>query len=172
MFFLPLTCCTQYPNKDLFLFCPVIHLVCIHPVDVVKLVPFKLCNKVFITNEKIISFPDDYIISIGMQKAFESLLLEYKVDLAFWAHYHSYERTCPVQLGHCTPGAPVHIVVGTAGKNVDLEDYFPVSWSIYHENNYGYGRLTQANRSALHWEWVENTSGQVKDEVWLTKLSQ
>lgn len=104
-----------------------------------------------------------------MQKAFESLLYEYKVDLAFWAHYHSYERTCPVYLRQCTPGAPVHIVVGTAGKNVDLEDYFTVSWSLYHENNYGYGRLTQANRSALHWEWVENTSGVVKDHVWLTK---
>ena len=111
----------------------------------------------------------DYIISLGMQKAFESLLLKYKVDLAFWAHYHSYERTCPVRLGQCTPGAPVHIVVGTAGKSLDLEDYFPVSWSLYHENNYGYGRLTQANRSALHWEWVENTSGVVKDQVWLTK---
>lgn len=111
----------------------------------------------------------DYIISIGMQKAFELLLYEYKVDLAFWAHYHSYERTCPVYLRQCTPGAPVHIVVGTAGKNVDTEDYFTVSWSLYHENNYGYGRLTQANRSALHWEWVENTSGIVKDHVWLTK---
>ena len=111
----------------------------------------------------------DYIISLGMQKAFESLLLKYKVDLAFWAHYHSYERTCPVRLGQCTPGAPVHIVVGTAGKSLDLEDYFPMSWSLYHENNYGYGRLTQANRSALHWEWVENTSGVVKDQVWLTK---
>ena len=115
------------------------------------------------------AFSDDYVISLGMQKAFESLLLEYKVDLAFWAHYHSYERTCPVQLGHCTPGAPVHIVVGTAGKNVDTEDYFPVSWSMYHENNYGYGRLTQVNRNTLHWEWIENTSGHVKDEVYLTK---
>lgn len=115
------------------------------------------------------NFSGDYIISIGMQEAFEPLLYEYKVDLAFWAHYHSYERTCPVYLQKCTPGAPVHIVVGTAGKNLDTEDYFPMSWSLYHENNYGYGRLTQANRSALHWEWVENTSGVVKDHVWLTK---
>ena len=104
-----------------------------------------------------------------MQHAFESLLYKYKVDLAFWAHYHSYERTCPVYQRQCTPGAPVHIVVGTAGKELDLEDYFPVSWSLYQENDYGYGRLTQANRSALLWEWVENTSGKVKDQVWLTK---
>lgn len=111
----------------------------------------------------------DYIIAVGMQKAFENLLVEYNVDLAFWAHYHSYERTCQVQFGHCTPGAPVHIVVGTAGKNVDTEDYFPVPWSLYHENNYGYGRLTQVNRSALHWEWKENISGQIKDQLLLTK---
>ena len=63
----------------------------------------------------------------------------------------------------------MHIVVGTAGKELDLEDYFPVSWSLYQENDYGYGRLTQANCSALLWEWVENTSGKVKDQVWLTK---
>lgn len=130
----------------------------------------KLCCMVFSwLIQGLLTFSADYIISLGMQKAFELLLLEYKVDLAFWAHYHSYERTCPVQSGHCTPGAPVHIVVGTAGKNVDTEDYFPVSWSLYHENNYGYGRLTHVNRSTLHWEWIENTSGQVKDEVWLTK---
>ena len=104
-----------------------------------------------------------------MQHALDSLLYKYKVDLAFWAHYHSYERTCPVYQRQCTPGAPVHIVVGTAGKELDTEDYFPASWSLYHERDYGYGRLTQANRSALLWEWVQNTSGKVKDQVWLTK---
>ena len=114
-------------------------------------------------------FSDDYIISLGMKKAFDSLLYKYKVDLAFWAHYHSYERTCAVYNDRCTPGATVHIVVGTAGKDVDIEDYFHVDWSLFHENDYGYGRLTQANRSALHWEWVENESGVVKDHLWLIK---
>ncbi|KAJ7315654.1 hypothetical protein OS493_038408, partial [Desmophyllum pertusum] len=32
-----------------------------------------------------------------------------------------------------------------------------MSWSLYHEVNFGYGRLTQANRSALHWEWITLT---------------
>ena len=112
---------------------------------------------------------EDYVISLGMQQSFEDLLYKYKVDIAFWAHYHSYERTCPVYKNSCSPGAPIHIVVGTAGKEVDTADYFNMNWSLYHENNYGYGRLTQANRSALLWQWVENTSGQVKDSVWLTK---
>ena len=114
-------------------------------------------------------FTDDYVISIGIQKAFEDLLIEYEVDLALWAHYHSYESTCPMQKGQCTPGAPVHIVVGTAGKDLDTEDYYSVPWSWFHENNYGYGKLTQVSRSKLQWQWVENISGQVKDSVTLTK---
>ena len=105
---------------------------------------------------------DDYVISLGMQQSFEDLLYKYKVDMAFWAHYHSYERTCALYKNTCTPGAPVHIVVGTAGKDVDVEDHFQMNWSLYYENNYGYGRLTQANRSALLWEWVENDSGKVR----------
>ncbi|KAK2572788.1 putative inactive purple acid phosphatase 2 [Acropora cervicornis] len=112
---------------------------------------------------------DDYVISIGIQKAFEDLLIEYEVDLAFWAHYHSYERTCPMQKGQCTPGAPVHIVVGTAGKDLDTEDYYPVPWSLFHENDYGYGKLTLNSRTELQWQWVENKSGQVKDSVTLRK---
>jgi len=32
---------------------------------------------------------------------FEDLLLEYKVDLAFYGHYHSYERMCPLKKGIC-----------------------------------------------------------------------
>lgn len=114
-------------------------------------------------------FTDDYVISIGIQKAFEDLLIEYEVDLAFWAHYHSYERTCPMQKGQCTPGAPVHIVVGTAGKDLDTEDYYPVPWSLFHENDYGYGKLTLNTRTELQWQWVENKSGQVKDSVTLKK---
>ncbi len=38
------------------------------------------------------------ILEIGthMAEGMEDLLLKYKVDLALWAHQHSYERTCKV----------------------------------------------------------------------------
>ena len=43
---------------------------------------------------------------------------EYKVDLSFWGHHHSYQRTCAVYQGKCTPGATVHIVIGMAGRTL------------------------------------------------------
>lgn len=46
----------------------------------------------------------DYIVAIHMQESFEDLLYKYRVDLAFWGHYHSYERTCAVYKQMCTPG--------------------------------------------------------------------
>jgi hypothetical protein len=50
-----------------------------------------------------------------LRQSLEGLLVSAKVDLALWGHHHSYQRTCPVINGTCTAGAPVHLVVGTAG---------------------------------------------------------
>ena len=103
-----------------------------------------------------------------MKYLFEDLLYKYKVDMAFWAHYHAYERTCPVYKEVCQEGAPVHIVVGTAGKVLDHSDYWPVSWSVYRDqSNFGYGRITVANSSSMHFEFVRNKDGVVEDEVWI-----
>ena len=43
-----------------------------------------------------------------------------------------------------------HIVVGSTGYALNLEDYFKVEWSRFHENDFGYGRVLVANRSALY----------------------
>ncbi|EDO30761.1 predicted protein, partial [Nematostella vectensis] len=110
-------------------------------------------------------------IALHMQAEIEDLLMEYSVDLALWGHYHSYERTCPVYRNKCTSGGPTHIIVGTAGFDVTL-DPWPIparSWSVYHSSNYGYGRVTVANATAMLWEWVINESDYVADRVWLYK---
>ena len=105
-----------------------------------------------------------------MRHSFENLLHKYGVDVAIWAHYHSYERTCALFNANCVEsGGTVHIVVGTAGKTLDTEEYYPMEWSLYRENNFGYGRLTQLSRSMLLWEWVQSSSSVVKDKVYLTK---
>ena len=106
-----------------------------------------------------------------MQILLEDLLREYRVDLALWAHYHSYERTCAVYKNFCQKGGTVHIVIGTAGQTEDSEIYLPPYWSLFrrHDNPYGYGRVTIANRSALHWEYFVNSEGRVVDDVWLVK---
>uniref|UniRef100_A0A2N9EWS7 Purple acid phosphatase n=1 Tax=Fagus sylvatica TaxID=28930 RepID=A0A2N9EWS7_FAGSY len=68
--------------------------------------------------------------------AVEPLLLEYKVDLAFFGHVHNYERTCAVYQGECKAmptkdangvdtynnsnySAPVQAVIGMAGFALD-----------------------------------------------------
>jgi len=111
----------------------------------------------------------DYIVAEQMQHYFEDLLYKYKVDMAFWAHYHSYERTCKVYKGRCVDDGIVHIVVGSAGAGLDTDIWFERDWSEFHINDWGYGRLTVANRTAMKYEWVQNRSGKVLDSVWVKK---
>ena len=98
---------------------------------------------------------------------FEHILYANKVNLVLWGHYHSYQRTCPVYRKKCTPGAPTHIIVGTAGYILSPFPSFRDNWSEFHTTHYGYGRVTVANQSALLWEWVKNLDGKVTDSVWL-----
>ena len=111
----------------------------------------------------------DYRVSLGMQRAFEDLLYKYRVDMAFWAHYHSYERTCPLYRQKCVDDGIVHIVVGTAGKDLDGASYLKKDWSLYHEVDYGYGRVTVANSTSLLYEWIRNKDDVIRDHVWLRK---
>ena len=114
---------------------------------------------------------ENFIVSLAFQALFEDLLYRYKVDLAFWAHYHSYERTCAVYRHTCTPDGIVHIVIGTAGKEATLTPFVPPAWSKFQRyfDPYGYGRVTLVNRSALHFEYFVNSEEKVVDGVWLYK---
>ncbi|XP_065649477.1 uncharacterized protein LOC100198144 [Hydra vulgaris] len=113
--------------------------------------------------------PDDYIVALNMQRLFEDLLYIYKVDLALWAHYHSYERTCKVYKNKCQDDGVTHLVIGSAGKSTDPDVWFSKEWSVYHINDYGYGKLTVVNSTAMYWEWIQNKSKKVMDSFWLTK---
>eukprot|EP00794_Sanderia_malayensis_P005168 gene5168-5820_t len=115
------------------------------------------------------NIPSDYAVSLGMQRGFEDLLYKYRVDMAFWAHYHSYERTCKVYKEECRDDGITHIVVGTAGMSLDGDYWLDKNWSKYHENAYGYGRVTVANSSSLLYEWIRNKDQVVRDKVWIHK---
>ena len=110
----------------------------------------------------------DHIVSVHIRESLEELLHRYRVDVMLAGHDHSYERTCPVYRGRCTNRGTVHIVIGTAGFQLDLIGHYNVRWSKHLEVNYGYGRMT-VSRSALLWEYVRNIDQSVTDSVRLVK---
>ncbi|CAB3223364.1 unnamed protein product [Arctia plantaginis] len=112
----------------------------------------------------------------------EPLLKKYGVDLVIWAHEHSYERTWPLydykvyngskEFPYVNPGAPVHIVTGSAGcqEKTDPFKEDPEAWSAFRSNDYGYSRLLARNKTHLYFEQVDvDLKGQVIDSFWLIK---
>jgi len=122
-----------------------------------------------------VGIPDENIDGV------EPLLMRYGVDLAVWAHIHAYERLFPIfnsvvfngtdEDPYLNPGAPVHIITGSAGA--EAHGKMPGSaapWSAYRSIDYGYTRLTFHNASHLSLEQVsEDRHGEIVDSVWIRK---
>ena len=120
---------------------------------------------------------------VDFRDAMEELLYDYGVDLAVWGHDHSYERTYPVfqeePLSNFTssavepyrdPGAPIHVVVGTAGRSIyDEFDEPQPAWSAYREAAYGYTVFEVTVQGELHFSFVRNSDGAVADQFWISK---
>lgn len=116
----------------------------------------------------------DYERTLLLRNHVEHLLNEYRVDVVFSGHYHSYERTCPVYDEKCYYGetdavahAPVHIVVGSGGAPIDTEGYFGHDWSVAALQEHGYGRVHIYNASHMQFEFVSNELAAVKDSAWI-----
>ena len=91
------------------------------------------------------------------------------MDVVFYGHYHSYERTCAVYKEKCVSDGVVHITVGNAGMWVDVDKWYPKPWSVRRIADYGYGRVEVANSTAMLFEVVMNRHGKVGDRVWFRK---
>ena len=116
-------------------------------------------------------YPSDYKVTIGMQEALEDLFYKHRVNLAVWGHYHAYERTCAVYKQECNSKGTVHIVVGSAGYELDSAGTWKVPWSEHFEAEFGYLRVTVANASGLHLEFIRNRDQSVADQTWLGNQS-
>jgi hypothetical protein len=114
----------------------------------------------------------------------EELFRQFHVDLAFWAHEHSYERLWPTYNNtvfngtshpgepYRNPGATVHVITGAAGcrEGESKFDRGPRgAWSAVRNSEWGYGRLRVVNNSAIGWEQVEDANGTVVDSFVLVK---
>jgi len=112
----------------------------------------------------------------------EPLIYKYGVDLAIWAHEHSYERLWPVydrqvyngsyDKPYTNPKAPVHIVTGSAGckERHDNFDKIVDPWSAFRSDDYGYTRLQIFNSTHLYLEQVsDDKDGKIIDSMTLIK---
>lgn len=114
----------------------------------------------------------------------ENLFYKYGVDLQLWAHEHSYERLWPVYdrkvyngsngEPYTNPGAPVHIITGSAGcqERHDNFDNMTEAWSAFRSDDYGYTRMTIYNATHLYMEQVsDDQDGKILDKFWIKKDS-
>lgn len=123
--------------------------------------------------------PINSVVGIQIRHRIETLLKQYRVDLVLGGHYHSYMRTCHgLYESKCNHGGPVHITVGTSGARLRHGHLYPrIHWTEkYVKGVFGYGRITVANASALHFEFVQagdhrtgSDGGKVLDETWILK---
>lgn len=86
----------------------------------------------------------------------EALLVQYKVDLAFWGHIHYAQLSCPMANATCITSkdasgydGPVHAVVGNAGQSLSDFDVPRAAWSVYEAKEFGFSHLRVHNATHL-----------------------
>ena len=128
-------------------------------------------------------------------KNLEPLFYKYKVDLAFWAHYHSYQRHSAVyqkkliqrsELSsdgvhiYRDPQATVHVIVGTGGADFSIHDPgvtqdlpYPhgipgnqwYAWTEQFFYRYGYSRIKVFNDTHLDMTWTDSFDQEIHDHA-------
>ncbi|XP_059154962.1 acid phosphatase type 7-like isoform X1 [Physella acuta] len=112
----------------------------------------------------------------------EDVLYDNGVDLAIWAHEHSYERLWPIYDRKVMNGsydhpytdakAPIHIITGSAGCRENVSGFVPTppEWSAFHSMDYGYTRMHVLNKTHMYLEQVSDIKdGQVIDKFTIIK---
>lgn len=122
------------------------------------------------------NYASDFKVAENFQKCFEDVLVKFDVDLVLAGHYHSYLRTKRVYKDkHDEDKGIVHITIGNAGASVDSATLYDKDWNDVFDKNYGYGRITIVNSTAMHWEHVRNKENHAApvtvDELWIKKRS-
>merc|ERR1719223_2656412 len=96
------------------------------------------------------------------------------VDLVFFGHVHSYERTFPAHDMRRDECAPTYVVIGDGGNREGIAAPFfepQPHWSAFREGSYGHGTVEVFNGTHAVWRWHRNQDGveEVADELWLDK---
>jgi len=114
---------------------------------------------------------DDYLMSLHFRAELEDLLFKYSVDVVLTGHYHNYERTERIYQEKINPKGILHVVLGTAGIELEKQWMEPKpEWSAFRSGKfYGHVEISTVNSTALHLEWFDCGSGNVVDDYWLIK---
>jgi len=107
----------------------------------------------------------DQPVASLMRQELEPMMLKYKVNLALWGHFHSYQRSCPIFNGTCTIDSiypyPTHVLIaiGAAGTFPEsMEPIVPfIIWKL-DIDNHGFARIN-INGSHLNFQYVTNHNG-------------
>lgn len=87
---------------------------------------------------------------------------------------YSYEVTCAVNNYECVEDDDddtwgiVHVIIGMAGAAVDTQTYFNTSWSVYHDQVFGYTDI-QVNATTLIFNYYHNDDDLVANTFTLKK---
>lgn len=120
------------------------------------------------------NYPSDYRVAKHFQSFFEDLLVQHDVDLVLAGHYHSYLRSKRIYKDKANVEAGIyHFTIGSAGYTPDGAGLYHKDWVDFFDDDYGYGRITIANSTAMHWEFIRNKEEHDKptvvDETWIVK---
>eukprot|EP00928_Gymnodinium_smaydae_P004586 TRINITY_DN11557_c0_g2_i1.p1 TRINITY_DN11557_c0_g2~~TRINITY_DN11557_c0_g2_i1.p1 ORF type:complete len:544 (-),score=54.78 TRINITY_DN11557_c0_g2_i1:172-1803(-) len=111
-------------------------------------------------------FEEDHSVSEGLKQHVEPLLLENKVDVALWAHFHAFSKTCKLRNGKCDDSGVQHFVIGMAGydhsdcsKSSEVLSMMSCNGSLW-----GYVRMTFKSEAAMLLEFVNSATGEVVED--------
>jgi len=119
-------------------------------------------------------------VGLNGKYGMEELLVKYGVDLAVWAHEHTWERLYPTYNytvykngtdPYYNPKGPTHITTGSAGcqENLDRWSLIPGEFTACRLNVYGYTHLNVHNATHMTLQEVEDTNGTIADSVTIVR---
>eukprot|EP01099_Mayorella_cantabrigiensis_P003707 TRINITY_DN2796_c0_g5_i2.p1 TRINITY_DN2796_c0_g5~~TRINITY_DN2796_c0_g5_i2.p1 ORF type:complete len:480 (-),score=100.71 TRINITY_DN2796_c0_g5_i2:193-1632(-) len=131
---------------------------------------------------------DNYVAGL-LRQYIEPLMIKYQVDVGFWGHHHSYQRSCFVDNTTCrasptttksgntttsvfrsdTYYAPVHFVIGMAGATfcTNIQPTPPIYMEYVNDYEYGFA-LIEAEQTSFHLSFITEY-GDLRDELYIYK---
>ncbi|KAI3882151.1 hypothetical protein MKX03_024394, partial [Papaver bracteatum] len=113
------------------------------------------------------------------RSSLRKLWQKYRVDIAYYGHVHSYERTCLMYENICVSpdtshfsglwNGTIHVVVGGGGSHLASFSTLKTTWSLYKDSDFGFVKMTAYNHTSLLFEYKKSSDGNVYDSFTITR---